>query len=188
METAEVKTTSKRIRHLYPRKEIYHRFVHSGNYAYTPDNNHQVSCLGNYMVLGRINSKQTINDFEEMWHCNSERMLAIIDREQKRIMLNMTYNYHVYDLIRAIPDDYKVFRTDKIFYDKNILSNLEECLYRHYIYSVEELITHHFLPYYNILYNNGKVLNFNIIVEQSDPCYQLKQLIKFIKENKLYNH
>ena len=100
MESAEQKT-KKRVRHLFPRKEIYHRFVHSDEYAYTPNKGIRCSCIGNYLVGGIIPKHSTIQDFEEMWCFNSTRIIAIIDRINKRILINTSFTNHTWELEKS---------------------------------------------------------------------------------------
>ena len=125
MESAEQKT-KKRVRHLFPRKEIYHRFVHSDEYAYTPDRGIRCSCIGNYLVGGIIPKHNTIQDFEEMWYSNSTRMIAIIDRINKRILINTTFVDHAWELEKAVPNNFDIYYTRYIIPNKDILSNSEE--------------------------------------------------------------
>ena len=121
MVDAESKVKKGRIRHLYPRKELYHLFIHSDEYYYSPNNSRQISCKGNYLVIGDIGRKNTIEYIEEMWYYNSNRMIAIIDRFYKRILINKKYNQYAYELEAAIPDDYIIYHTDETIPNKDIL-------------------------------------------------------------------
>lgn len=52
MNTSKNKIKQKRIRHCYPRQEVYHRFIHDNEYYY--NNGHVISSKGNYLSLGDI--------------------------------------------------------------------------------------------------------------------------------------
>lgn len=184
MESAEL-DKGKRVRHCFPRKEVYHRFIHSENYAYSPANRHQISCKGNYLVIGDIGKKSTIIDIEEMWFYNSNRMIAIIHRNLKRIIINRKYDYYYYELRNAIPDDYTIYYTDETFSDKNILLDTEKCLRTYSKFLIEKLVETSLQPYYSILYNNNKkTLHCNINIEERKYGYY-KTILDFIKINKI---
>lgn len=182
MESAEL-DKGKRVRHCFPRKELYHRFVHSENYAYSPANSHQVSCKGNYLVVGDIGKKATITDIEEMWFYNSNRMIAIIHRNFKRIIINRKYDYHYYELRNAIPDDYTIYYTDETFSDKNILLDTEKCLRLYAKYLIEEFIERDLKCYYSILYTNRKTFHRNPNIDKKYGYYNT--ILDFIKTNKI---
>ena len=57
---SKIKTGVKheRIRHCYPRKEVYHRWIHSPEYVYA-SGNCQISGKGNYLFLGDIGKKHS---------------------------------------------------------------------------------------------------------------------------------
>lgn len=163
MVDAESKVKKGRIRHLYPRKEIYHLFIHSDEYYYTPYNSRsynsgQISCKGNYLVIGDIGRKNTIEDIEEMWYYNSNRMIAIIDRFYKRILINKNYSKYAYELEAAIPDDYIIYHTDETIPNKDILKETEQCCKIHLKYTITQFVEHGLKPYYNILYGNQKTI------------------------------
>lgn len=183
MADAESEVKKGRIRHCYPRREIYHRFIHSEEYAYTSDN-HRVSCKGNYMVIGDIGKKVTINDIEELWYYNSNRMIAIIDRNLKRILINKTYKFHVWDLEYSIPSDYTIYFTDEIIPEKDILSNTKKCLKIHSKYLIKEYVERNLIKYYSILYANKKTIHNNIKEEFNvEHSYLYKSIFNFVKDN-----
>lgn len=183
MESAELNKT-KRVRHSFPRKEIYHRFIHSEEYAYSPANGRQVSCKGNYLVIGDIGRKATIEDIEDMWFYNSNRMIAIIDRNLKRIMINKEYNYHVYSLECAIPDDYTIYYTEEKIPSKDILLNKEQCLRIHSKYLIEQFVIRTLWPYYSIIYANKKTIHVSLNSNNSYGHYY-NEILKFVEDNKL---
>lgn len=79
----------KRIRHAYPRKEVYHRWIHSSEYVYA-DRNHQISGKENYLFVGDIKRK-CINISIESYVDNSFDTFAVIDRATNRILISDKY-------------------------------------------------------------------------------------------------
>ena len=164
MVDAESKVKKGRIRHLYPRREIYHLFIHSDEYYYSPDNSRrsynsgQISCKGNYLVIGDIGRKSTVEDIEEMWYYNSNRIIAIIDRFYKRILINKTYSKYASELESSIPDDYIVYYTDETIPNKDILNETEQVCKLHLKYIITQFVEYELKPYYCILYCNHKTI------------------------------
>lgn len=116
MESAElneqVTLKPKRLKHCFRRSEIYHQWVHEDRYVYTNDN-HPIVGIGNYLLIGYRPESCTIEDIIEYWNnWYQDRCVAIIDRDNKRILINTYYNYHTYDLWKAVPDDYELFFID----------------------------------------------------------------------------
>lgn len=179
METTKTNTKG-RVKHLFPRKELYHVFIHSEEYAYSPANRHRISCKGNYLVVGDIGKKADIETIEEMWGFNSNRMIAIIDRFTKRIMINVTYDYHLYDLEDAIPDNYTIFYTDNPIPNKNILHNTKDCCRIYAEYLLREFPQREIKQFYSVLYNNSKVLHRDISTKNYGSFYY--RIIKFIEK------
>lgn len=89
MEGAEPKTKTKRIRHCYPRQEVYHRFIHDNEYYYS-NKAHAISSKGNYLSLGYTFRYKSVEDIEKYWYPDN-RIFAVIDRENKRylFLINM---------------------------------------------------------------------------------------------------
>lgn len=178
MESAEQKT-KKRVRHLFPRKEIYHRFVHSDEYAYTPNKGIRCSCIGNYLVGGIIPKHNTIQDFEEMWYSNSTRMIAIIDRINKRILINTSFVDHAWELEKAVPNNFDIYYTRHIIPNKDILSNLEELYKIHSKELIERWVNYHLYYYFTL---NGINRNLNYDIDANKQAYYFKKLEKFVKD------
>ena len=179
MATAEVKP--KRIKHLYPRKELYHRFIHSEEYAYSPNTRKQVSCHGNYLVLGDIGRKATIQDVEDMWYYNQRRMIAIIDRNLKRILISNSFSDYAQELKRAIPDNYTVYNTDGAIPNKDILKDKYACNKLHAEFLITRFVGTCLLNHYSVLYNNAKTIH-NIDYKN---LWYYKEIEAFVKDNNL---
>lgn len=160
MKTAEVKT-SKRIRHCFPRKELYHRFIHSPELCYASQAK-PLFGIGNYLRIGPVNRNITLKDFEELEFYHKSFLLAIIDRDKKIILVNTTYSDHCYELLNSIPDNYKVFLTDKAIPSFKVLEDFELVLKIHCEYLINDLLDRTFSPFYAALNGKVKVLYIDI--------------------------
>lgn len=184
METAEVKT-KKRIKHAYKREELYHRFIHSASYAYSPKGRTQISCVGNYLVTGAIGKYQTIEDFEAQWVFNKERAVAIIDRENKIILINESKTEHSYLVQHAVPNDYTVYQTYDSIPSIDVLSDKYRCLLIHSTYLVDLFVNCPLRNFYKILQGKGYTLNINIddVFNEKGLCYN--NIIEFVNNNNI---
>ena len=87
MEGAEPKTKTKRIRHCYPRQEVYHQWIHSPEYVYAA-NGSIISGKFNYLRCHNIGKFVTDGDIRDIWSYHKMFMLAVIDRDAKRICIS----------------------------------------------------------------------------------------------------
>ncbi len=159
MNSAEPKTKSKRIRHCYPRQEVYHRFIHDSEYYYS-NKAHAISSKGNYLALGDIGKNKSVSDIEEYWYPGNN-IFAVIDRENKKILVSHKYSDVAYELLNAIPDDYEVFHCKNNIPFYNILhyDNIDALAKLHLQYSVECYVEHYLTPFYAVC--NGKKILHN---------------------------
>lgn len=158
---AESKTKSKRIRHCYPRQEVYHRFIHSNEYYYS-NKAHAISSKGNYIALGDIGKYKTIKDIEDFWYpCN--KVFAVINRENKKILVSHKYEYVLHELLNAIPDDFEIFHCTGDIPIYNILSyeNIDALAQIHLQHCIERYTENHLTLFYACL-NGKKILHRNI--------------------------
>ena len=176
MESAELKKP-KRIKHCYKRSELYHRFIHSEEYAYSPAGRYQLSCRENYLITGDIGYK-SIDDY---WFNINSRIVAIINRADKRILINSNMNY-IWELRRAIPDNYEIYFTIEKSLDKDVIKSKEQCLKLHSAYLIYSL-TNNLSSFYRVIDNSSKVLHIDINEIPSLWC--TKKIINFVKKNKL---
>lgn len=159
METIQTKSKG-RIRHCYPRAEVYHRFIHDDTYVYHKQNN-PVWAKGNIIKVGSLLAEPKLLNIKECWGYHKEGCLAIIDRNAKRILIKVTYDKHVWDLTHSIPNDYEIFYTDESIPSYDILTNDEELFKLHLKYCVKSFIEQLY-PIYNILNNKRKTIHFTI--------------------------
>ena len=115
----------KRIRHAYPRKEVYHRWIHSPEYV-CASRNHQISGRENYLRIGDIGKDRSIRLIESLVDCGCS-VFAVIDRDANRILyrinsLSLLQNY--FELFRMSMKylDVMVIFLVMIFYLKKILN------------------------------------------------------------------
>lgn len=184
METAEVKT-KKRIKHAYRREELYHRFIHSASYAYSPKGRTQISCVGNYLVTGAIGKYQTIEDFEAQWVFNKERAVAIIDRENKIILINESKTEHSYLVRHAVPNDYTIYSTHDAIPSIDVLSDKYKCLLIHSTYLVDLFFNWPLSNFYRILQGKGYTLNINIDDVFNEKGLRYNDIIEFVNNNNI---
>lgn len=182
METAEVKK-EKRVRHLYKKSELYHRFVHDNTYVYSPDNGNQISAVGNYLHVGNPFRYQKLTDIDEYFSIYSPFMIAIIHRGLKRIIITNKFIDYVWELKRAIPDDYKIFLTNKTLDDKDVLLDLEKCHRLHCEYLIEQFVNNNLHNFYSVLTGFSKVLHISLENIKRNSSYL--DIIQYVKDNKI---
>lgn len=190
MEGAEPKTKTKRIRHCYPRQEVYHRFIHDNEYYYS-NKAHAISSKSNYLALGDMFSYRSIADIEEYWYPDN-RVFAVIDRENKKILVSHKYRMLTHELINAIPDDYEVFHCNDDIPCYNILhdENIDALAKLHLQHCVEQYVERYLFTFYACL-EGKKVLHFNIdsLIKEDNRkyfCYYEYEAIKqFVRKYKV---
>lgn len=173
METVEVKekTKSKRIKHCYPRRELYHRWVHSSEYVYCTGSN-SPRCSGSNEFLC-INEHAAYSDIASAWEYYKDKVVAIIDRDSKRIIFNMNYRLIVRECFRAIPDNYDVFYSIKDIPSPTILftGELETLVQTHVSYLVKVYIETKLTNAYKALISDTKVCHIDIDDIYDIPTY-----------------
>ena len=178
MESAELKKP-KRIKRCYKRSELYHRFIHSDEYAYSPSGTYQLSCRDNYLITGDIGRYKSIDDY---WFNINSRIVAIINRANKRILINSNMNYYIWELRRALPDDYEIYYTIEKSLDNDAIFVKEKYLKHHCAYLVKQCTTY-FNSFYAVL--NDKIRNLYIDINEIPSFYSVKELIDFVKKYKI---
>lgn len=187
MKATEEKKT-KRIRHCYPRTEIYHRWIHSTEYVYTPKGGHACAGVGNYLRLCNFYCDKTNEAIKETWCLNSDYMIAIIDRDKKRVLITNKYREHSYSLKNAIPDDYEIFYVDGNFgSNPDILQNDEELFKTHAEYLIHKIIDRFAIEYLcladkvkNVYRNTLHIEDINELKQFVDK-YKLRKYEWYIK-------
>lgn len=164
METVEVKekTKSKRIKRCYPRHELYHRWVHSPEYVYCTGSN-SPRCSGSNEFLC-INEHAAYSDIATSWEYYKDKVVAIIDRDSKRIIFNMNYRSIVYECINALSNDYTIFYSIGDIPSPTIFftGELETLTHTHISYLVKTYIERTLTNAYKALLDSTKVCHINI--------------------------
>lgn len=181
----------KRIRHAYPRKEVYHRWIHSPEYVYA-NGNHQISGKENYLRIGDIGKERSRILIERDVDYNSGTF-AVIDRDTNRILISDNYPVLAWELLFSLPDEYEVFRCHGRIPCHNILSEeYTELLCKvHLEYVIRDYTSKYLFPYYAIL--KGKnVLHSDINIDTSKDAINSRiiihkndNILTFIKKYKI---
>lgn len=194
METVEVKekTKSKRIKHCYPRKELYHRWVHSPEYVYSMGSNSPRCSASDEFLC--INEYAAYSDIASAWEYYKDKVVGIIDREHKRVIFNMNYHLIVSECFRAIPDDYDIFYSIGDISSPTILftGELETLVLTHVSYLVKTYIEVKLTNVYKALISDTKVCHTDIddvydIASYTPICYRISysNIKDFAKKYKL---
>ena len=194
METVEVKekTKSKRIKRCYPRTELYHRWVHSPEYVYSIGSNSPRCSASDEFLC--INDHGAYSDISSAWEYYKDKIIAIINREHKRVIFNMNYRALVSECFKAIPDDYDVFYSIEDISSPTILftGELETLVLTHVSYLVKRYIETHLTNAYKALVSDTKMCYANIDdiydTENFIPIYHnisYSNIKEFVKEYKL---
>ena len=162
MEYVEFKVRKCRIRHCYPRKEVYHRWIHSPEYVYS-DHECLVSGKFNYLRCQNIGKFVKDEDIKEMWNYHKQFIIAVIDRENKKICISTKYDKWYMELVNSLPDDYEIFWCLDTIPCFDILTiEKREILCKEHLRTVTSIYTKHILtPFYNVL-EGKKVLHSDI--------------------------
>lgn len=173
MADAESKVKKGRIKHCYPRSEVYHRWIHSPEYVYAA-NGSLVSGKYNYLRCKDIGKFVKDENIKEAWNYHKQYVIAVIDRDKKRICVSVEYTKWYVELLNALPDDYEIFWCSGEIPTPNILSFTpedKEILFKeHFKYVIEKYTEDVLRPFYNAL--NGRLtLHSNIDNLHTKPIY-----------------
>ena len=180
MKTDEVKT-KKRIKRVYPRLEVIHRFFHSDERLKSTNRGcHAINAVGNYLISNEMDLNVTENGVKQFWYSYKTKTKAIIDRKNKKVILFNNY-IHFNEVHTSIPKDYEVFISDNEFKNSNILNDEDWCLKQYCIYLAKNIIRN-YTNSFRILYGLAK--NCYYSDEESYYAITLKNLVDKYKINK----
>ena len=181
----------KRIRHAYPRKEVYHRWIHSPEYVYV-NKTHQISGRENYLCINDIGKERSIRLIERDVDCGWG-FFSVIDRDTNRILISDKYPDLAWELIWSLPDEYEIFRCHGSIPCHDILSeeHTELLCKIHLEYVIRDYTSKYLFPYYAIL--KGKnVLHSDINIDTSKDVINSRirihkkyNILTFIKKYKI---
>ena len=200
MESVELKekVKDKRIRRSFPRHEVYHRWIHSPEYCYTNSSyRYSVSGFEDWLIIGdfgkdyieKATKETVINDW---LYWRKTFCVAVINRNKKQILISLKYPKQSNELLRSIPNDYEVFKTEEEIPRADILSmgGLSDILHLHSNYLIEKFIERYCYQFYTLL--AGKTRNCNksyYDVFSIDPnnvhCNSFTDIINFVKKYKV---
>lgn len=181
----------KRIRHAYPRKEVYHRWIHSPEYVYD-NNNYQISGKEDYLRIGDIGKERSILLIERDVDYG-DSTFAVIDRDNNRILVSDKYPKFALEVLHSLPDEYEVFRCHGRIPCHDILSeeHTELLCKIHLEYVIRYYMSRYLYPYYAAL--EGKnILHSDIDVDTNKDAIKSRIIIRknndiltFIKKYKI---
>lgn len=183
MKDAESKTKTKRIRHAYPKREIFHRWVHSPEYAYSPEK--RLTCKHNCLCVGDIGRTRTTEDIQEFWIGLSSRVIAVIDRDNKKAIISTKYSDFIWETKRAIPDDFTIFYCHAEIPYYNILYTTEQLYRTHLEYLIKRYCETFLCVFYNAL--NG-ALTLHCDIDLQDEHRYVKEIKDFVKKYRLKSY
>lgn len=167
MVSAELKENGKRVRHCFPRKEVYHRWIHADTYVYS---NKSYIVSGKYdwlfaFTLNKNADKDIITyRWESDYDCNAHKCIAVINRDIKAILVNISFFKRSNELLSSIPDDYQVFLTEETIVNPYILSTgeLSEVIKVHAKYLTKQFVEQQLTEFYSIIENHKIVAHKNV--------------------------
>lgn len=153
-----------RVKAAYKRAELVHRFIHTPDYMYDKDKGkYGISCYKNVLVKGYVGREGFVN-----WEASGDEKMAWIDavalinREHKYIIISTEYDTNYREVYHAVPNDYKVFLSNRKLSDWHISStgDLEEVLKLHTEYCVDEYYRIN-LRFFESLVSDNNRLDYN---------------------------
>ena len=190
---AQTETKTKRIKHCYNTGEIYHRWIHSPNYVY--NNSRTLSGKHNCLRLFDIGKDTTDIDLKEYYYRFKYRILAVIDRENKKIIISHKYQTYVSNIILATPYDYTIYHCKEEIPTYDILDkNHKEELCKLHLECCIEYYTNNYLYEYYASAGSKLTLHSDIDKEIDTSYYnryefyRLDKIIKFVKDYKVKHY
>lgn len=204
MASAELKENGKRVRHCFPRLEVYHRWIHDDTYVYSRQS-YRISGKYDWLFAFNINKnadRDTITyGWKHAYDNNARNCIAVINRDIKAILVNVTFFKRSNELIYSIPDDYQIFLTDETIDNPNIFSTGEvaEAVKIHAKYITKEFANQRLCEYYCLLQGKKRVVHNNInntfkrtaYTKRSKYCYKLVDydtVYDFVKKYKVKDY
>nr|DAG91740.1 MAG TPA: hypothetical protein [Crassvirales sp.] len=194
MESAELKENGKRVRHCFPRKEVYHRWIHDGTYVYS-NQNYIVSGKYDWLFAFRLNKNADRNTITYSWNSkldyNAYCCVAVINRDTKTILVNTSFLKRSDELIGSIPDDYQVFLTEETITNPHILSTgeLSEVIKIHAKYIIKVFVDRLLAELYGVLEGKRKVVHqdINSLFKYKKEHYIYQNWYKYADYSKIYD-
>lgn len=194
MGSAELKENGKRVKHCFPRKEVYHRWIHDSTYVYS-NQNYIVSGKYDWLFAFRLNKNADRNTITYNWKSkldhNASFCVAVINRNTKTILINTSFFKRSDELIGSIPDDYQVFLTEETIINPHILSTgeLSEVIKIHAKYLIKVFVDRLLAELYGVLEGKRKVVHqdINILFKYKKEHYIYQNWYKYADYSKIYD-
>lgn len=194
MGSAELKENGKRVKHCFPRKEVYHRWIHDSTYVYS-NQNYIVSGKYDWLFAFRLNKNADRNTITYNWKSkldhNASFCVAVINRNTKTILINTSFFKRSDELIGSIPDDYQVFLTDETIINPHILSTgeLSEVIKIHAKYLIKVFVDRLLAELYGVLEGKRTVVHqdINILFKYKKEHYIYQNWYKYADYSKIYD-
>lgn len=194
MESAELKENGKRVRHCFPRKEVYHRWIHDDAYVYS-NQKYIISGRYDWLFAFRLNNKADRNiithDWNSRYDYNAYNCVAVINRNIKAILVNTSFYKRSNELLMSIPDDYQVFLTEKTIDNPHILSTgeLSEVIKVHAQYLTKLFVEQQLSEIYSIIKDNKIVAHrdVNDIFKYKDKKSIIQTWHTWVSYNTIYD-
>lgn len=194
MGSAELKENGKRVKHCFPRKEVYHRWMHDDTYVYS-NQNYIVSGKYDWLFAFRLNKNADRNTITYNWKSEFDRnanfCVAVINRDIKAILVNTSFFKRSDELIGSIPDDYQVFLTEETITNPHILSTgeLSEVIKVHAKYLIKNFIDRQLAECYGVLKGKRKLVHFDVnsLFKCKDERYIYHNWYKYVDYDRVYN-
>lgn len=191
MASAELKENGKRVRHCFPRQEVYHRWVHDDTYVYS-NQRYLVSGRYNWLFALCLNKNANKDIITYCWDSNySRNCIAVINRDIKAILVNTTFFKRSDELFSSIPDDYQVFLTEETITNPNILSTgeLSKVIKVHAKYLIKNFIDRQLIECYGVLKGRRKLIHTDVngLFKCKDERYVYQNWYKYVDYDRVYN-
>lgn len=194
MGSAELKENGKRVKHCFPRKEVYHRWIHDSTYVYS-NQNYIVSGKYDWLFAFRLNKNADRNTITYNWKSkldhNASFCVAVINRNTKTILINTSFFKRSDELIGSIPDDYQVFLTEETIINPHILStgDLSEVIKIHAKYLIKVFVDRLLAELYGVLEGKRTVVHqdINILFKYKKEHYIYQNWYKYADYSKIYD-
>lgn len=200
MESAELKENGKRVRHCFPRREVYHRWIHDDTLVYS-NQRYPVSGKHDWLFAFNLNRYANIKTItyngELFYEYNAHNCVAVINRDIKAILVNTSFFKRSEELLCSVPDDYQVFLTDETITNPHILSTgeLSEVIKVHAKYLTKQFVEQQLIEFYSIIKGTKIVAHrdINNIFKYKDEsvkrrwytCVDYNTVYDFVKKYKV---
>lgn len=175
---------NKRVKHYFTRSEVMHIAVSRDEWCMFKSKCYPVIASNGY-IFSDIFDINGIDNIEDYYSLHKDKCIAVIDRKRK-IAIIKNYNYYYYNIIKALPDNFVIYKVYNIpcfnpTYYKNKTKLYDEVIKR-YINKYLNNIYNQLCCVYNTKYNKY-IFDFNIRNAKDIR----EKLIRFIENHKGIN-